>query len=254
MKVQDDDVPSGVHDLQGLWRKMDVRTRQLLEFAKSTDEKAQSAAESALAATARIDEQGKRIDSMEESLRKGHNCVRNDSFEAQGRINEQHQQQITSALVQLQTDIQEGIKTRAMAQSAESKAVEAKVELEKNETDRKGAWRAFWATVASAAVAVGLAVGASVYYFGQLDERVTQQNQHQVDATKRVETQVKQISAKISNIDDSARIDRLIQAVKTSNGHETTEDYCAGLSDSTIARIKRITPREEWPDCSRFRR
>lgn len=252
--LHDEEVPSGVHDVADLWRKVDGRTTQLLEYAQETAGLAASASESALAATVRLDEQGKRIDSMEQSLREGHNCVRDATFEAQAKVNEQHQQQITSALEQLQTDIQEGIKTRGMAQTAQSKAEEAKGDLEKNETDRKGAWRAFWGTVVSAVVAIGLASVGAVYYFGQLDERVTQQNAHQVEATKRIESQVKQINTKIGRIDDGARIDRLTKAVKASNGHETTEEYCSGLSDRTVALIKRATPPAEWPDCRRFQR
>ena len=69
---------SGVHDLKDLWRKMDSRTGKLLEYAESTAKKAQAASDSALAATVRIDEQGKRITSIENTIREGHGCTQVD--------------------------------------------------------------------------------------------------------------------------------------------------------------------------------
>lgn len=229
-----DDEVSGVHDVKDLWRKMDRRTSQLLDYAKSTEAKADDAKTAATELATRVDEQRVRIESMETALRAGHHCT-------QSGVITQLQDQVEKGLDQLQTDIQEGIKTRSLAKQAKEASEKA-----------QSSWKAFWGTVGGSMLVLILTGASAVYYFGQLDERVTQQNNHQVEATKRVEGQVKQINSKIGTIDDGQRIERLTKAVEASNGNETTNEYCSGLSDAAVARMKRVLPRDEWPRCRRF--
>jgi len=232
--VADEEV-SGVHDIKDLWRKMDKRTSQLLDYAQSTDKKAEEAKEAAAVAAVRADEQRDRIESIEESLRRGHNCT-------QALVIGQLQDQVKDTLTGLQVDIQEGIKTRSLAKQAKEEADKA-----------QGSWKAFWGTVAGSFVVLLITGGSAVYYFGQLDERVTQQNQHQVEATKRVEGQVKQLNTKVAGLPDSTRIRALTQAIEASNGHETTDEWCADLSDDDVRWIKRRFPSDRWPRCRRIK-
>ena len=233
VSMSDDEV-SGVHDIKELWRKMDKRTSQLLDYAESTDKKAEEAKESAAVAAIRADEQRERIESIEESLRRGHNCT-------QALVIGQLQDQVKETLTGLNTDIQEGIKTREMAKQAKTEADKA-----------QGTWKAFWGTVAGSFMMLLMVGGGAVYYFGQLDERVVQQNQHQVEATKRVEGQVKQLNTKVAGLPNSTRIKALTKAIEASNGHETTDEWCSDLSDEDIRWIKRRLPRDRWPRCRRI--
>ena len=231
--VSDEEV-SGVHDIKDLWRKMDKRTSQLLDYAQSTDKKADEAKEAAAIAAARANEQHERIESIEESLRRGHNCT-------QASVIDQLQDQVKETLTGLNIDIQEGIKTREMAKQAKTEASKA-----------QGTWKAFWGTVAGSFMVLLMAGGGAVYYFGQLDERVVQQNRHQVEATKRVENQVTKLNTKVAGLPNSQRIKNLTDAIEASNGHETTDEWCADLDDEDVRWIKRRFPRDRWPRCRRI--
>lgn len=240
---------SGVHDIKDLWRKMDSRTTQLIEYAQSTEQKAAKASEAAQQAVistgVRLDEHGKRIESMESAIRAGHDCTKSE-------VITQLQIQVEKNLDQLSTDVLEGVKTRGIAKAAKEH-VDGHIEDEKaRQKEERGSKRWFWGIMASVVLSVIVGGISIVWYFGHLDERVDQQNARQTEAYGRVESQVKQVAVQVKQLGQDERIEELTKAIKVANGHETTEEWCSGLDDAAVRRIKRSTTARHWPKCRRF--
>lgn len=233
-------------DFGDLWEKFDERTSQLLTFAKSTNKKAQSASDAALAATVRLDEHSRWMQSLDEALKAGHPCSQQKTIDSL-------QEQVAGGLKLQNQNIQDDIKTRNLAQTVKEDMDKFIRDAKEREKESRVSWRWFWGSIMSIILFVVSGGLATVWYFGQLDERVTQQNAHQVEAIERVETQVKNVGQQVRELDNGSNIDRLIRAVVESNGHQTIEQWCSSLDDRSVASIKRTTPRGHWPRCARFR-
>lgn len=154
---------------------------------------------------------------------------------------------------------------------AKTASIESKTEDNANRIERlkedtkarnaehKKNWRVSVTAVVSSAVFILSAIGGSIWYIAQLDERVSQQNKNQIEATGRVEDQVQKIDSRMrSNVsalnNNRNAIERLARAVEESNGYETVDNWCSSLSDREVRLIKLSIPSENWPNCDRIHR
>lgn len=148
----------------------------------------------------------------------------------------------------VEKDVQEGVKTRERLEHTRTDVEVVDKKIESFSTAKRN-----FVLSLIGVVIFGLStVGSLVWFLSSLNTEFRTEQRERREGQKRLEEQVKSVG-KVANVAPvKSEIETLTKAVKASNGHETVERYCAGLSDRAVRMMKRTMPRAEWPKCRRF--
>lgn len=188
---------------------------------------------------------GTQMDNMDRRVGKvedrGHDC-------AQVAVIASLQETSLETRQKVEKDVQEGIKTRERLDNTKTDLEAVDGKIEKFSTARRN----FVLSLIGVVIFVLSTVGSLIWFLSALNTSVKNEQEQREESYKRLEEQVERVS-KVADVAPVRQdVKRLTNAVKASNGHETTETYCSGLSDRAVRTIKRTIAQEEWPRCRRF--
>lgn len=218
--------------------KRDARAAK--DSSRAANESAQKALQKVEVVETKLGTEFKGLDRRVEKVEdRGHDC-------AQVAVIASLQQESLETRQKVDTDVREGVKTRERLDNTRNDldTVDGKV------ADFSNARRNFVLSLIGVFLFILTNVGGLVWFLSALDQKVEAEQRERRSGEKRLEAQVKAIGKNTAPV--QSEIKTLTKAVKAANGHETTEQYCSGLSDATVRRMKRALPREEWPRCRRF--
>jgi len=172
---------------------------------------------------------------------KGHDC-------AQVAVIASLQEGALETRRKVEKDVEEGVKTRERLDHTRNDLDAVDDKVEKFSTARRN----FVLSLIGVFVFIAANVGGLIWFLSALDTKVEAEQRERRTGEKRLETQMEKLGKAANTAPVQREIKTLTKAVKASNGHETTEQYCSGLSDAAVARMKRVLPRSEWPRCRRF--
>lgn len=148
----------------------------------------------------------------------------------------------------VETDIQEGVKTRERLDNTRNDLEAVDKEVKSFSTARRN----FFLSLIGVGVFLISTVGSLIWFLSSLDAQVGHEQRERQESYNRLEQQLTKMGKVADTQPVQEKLSNLTKAVRASNGHETTEAYCAGLSDRAVNTIKRSLPRNEWPRCRRF--
>jgi len=180
----------------------------------------------------------RRVEKVEE---RGHDCaqvaviadLRDASLETRRKV---------------ETSVVEGIKTRERLNTAQDDLVAVDKEVKRFSNAR----RSFVMGLIGLIIFGLSSVGSLIWFLSALDTQVATEQRERRDSYARLEMQLGKMSKTANTAPVQREIRTLTKAVQKANGHETTEEFCSGLSDRTVKSIKRMVPESEWPRCRRF--
>lgn len=148
----------------------------------------------------------------------------------------------------VERDVTEGVKTRERLDNTRDELDTVDTEVKKFSTARRG----LFISLIGVALFVASTVGTLIWFLSELETKFEAEQRERRDSDSRIELQVK-VAGKASNTAPvTQEVQALTRAVKAANGHETTVQYCSGLSERAVRLMKRAVPRDEWPSCRRF--
>lgn len=188
---------------------------------------------------------GTQMDNMDRRVGKvedrGHDC-------AQVAVIASLQETSLETRQKVEKDITEGVKTRERLDNTRTDLEQVDREVKSFSNTRRN----FWLSLIGVGVFVLSTVGSLIWFLSALNTSVETEQEQRQESYERLEKQVESISRTANVAPVQQEIKTLTKAVKASNGHETTEEYCSGLSDRAVKVIKRTVPEAEWPRCRRF--
>jgi len=172
---------------------------------------------------------------------KGHDC-------AQVAVISSLQESSLETRLKVDKNVQEGVRTRERLDNTRNDLESVDKEVKTFSTARRN----FFMGLVGVAIFIISTVGSLIWFLSAMDTRVDNEQRERRESDRRVEAQVKAMGETSDTAPVQEKLTNLTKAVKAANGHETTEEYCAGLSDRAIRVVKRSIPRTEWPRCRRF--
>jgi len=104
-------------------------------------------------------------------------------------------------------------------------------------------------------VFVATSLGSLIWFLSSLSTEVELERKEWVNSHKRLEKQMGVVSKGVDTTSVERELRILADVVRSSEESEESVDievFCDSLSDSTVRRMQRMVPRDEWPECSRF--
>ena len=180
----------------------------------------------------------RRVDKVED---RGHDC-------AQVAIIASLQEGGLETRRKVERDVEEGVKTRERLDNTRSDLETVDKAVKSFSTARRN----FFMGLIGVAVFVAGTVGSLIWFLSSLETKFEAEQRERRASDSRIETQVKAAGKAADTAPVERQIKTLAKAVKAANGHETTDQFCSGLSDQAVRAMKRSVPRRDWPRCRRF--
>jgi hypothetical protein len=242
-----DDEVSKVHNEVTMYAKLEKLDRMLIRMADpiaqipEVKEKVEHIGERVTRVEERLSVTKERVDVLNGAAKKPHDCFQVDNIE-----------RVEVAALSLQRDRLDDTKKLVQVAGSVETVVAQVEEIKKNTKDVKDVRRGnhyFWiGTVASFVIAVL----SSVWYLRGLSADI------QLESTARAAQfrEVEKVLNKVSEQSDPEPVVQQIKQLKTTveqNNDTQMAQWCAGLSEADVQRIKAVLPRQSWPECDRLR-
>lgn len=184
---------------------------------------------------------GHRVTKIERKVDEGHACQ-------QAEIIYELKDSQREVSKKIETDVQHGIRQAGEIVLLQKEISGTVADVE----DIKKTPRRMFYGLAGMALTVLIGSGGALWFLAELRKDVQHEREQRTEQISRIEKQITKVATHADPAPVKQEIQTLAKAVRASNGHETTEQYCAELSDAAVDRMKRTLPQGAWPRCRRF--
>lgn len=234
-----DDEVSQVKNAPDAWKKLEkldrVLTRMIDPISQIPDirEKVDSIGERVAKVEVRLDTTKEKVADLDQQSRRPHDCFQVDNIE-----------KIEVSTLSLRKDVEDDTRKIELM----SKDVASLNEGKKSAKELRRSAHYFWV-----AIAIGFltTAGGAIWYMRGVSAEIQLESQARAAQFGQVEKVLTKVSKQTDNTPVVQQIEKLQNTVEQ-NGDAQMVQWCSGLSDADVQRIKAVLPRQSWPECDRL--
>jgi len=235
-----DDEVSQVKNPGDAWKKLEkldrVLTRMIEPISQIPDirDKVDGVVERVARVEERLVTTKEKVADLDEQSRRPHDCFQVDNIE-----------KIEVSSLSLRKDVEEDTRKIELI----SKDVSSLNEGKKTAKELRRNAHYFWVSIALGFLTT---VTGAVWYMRGVSAEIQLESQARAAQFQQVETVLTKVSKQSDNTPVVQQIEKLQNTVEQ-NGDAQMVQWCAGLSEADVQRIKAVLPRQSWPECDRLR-
>jgi len=234
-----DDEVSQVKNAPDAWRKLEKFDRVLnrmigpIQQIPDIAEKVDGVVERVARVEVLLDTTKERVNGLDAQSRRPHDCFQVDNIE-----------RVEVTALSLRKDVEEDTRKIELM----SKDVASLNEGKKSAKELRRSAHYFWV-----AIAIGFltTAGGAIWYMRGVSAEIQFESQARAAQFGQVEKVLTKVSQQTDNTPVVQQIEKLQNTVEA-NGDTQMAQWCSGLSDADVQRIKAILPRQSWPECNRL--